>query len=188
MDKEFVFIVGPSGAGKSTILKLITREENVTSGKIIINDTDITQLSKKEIPYLRRTMGIVFQDFKLIEKMSVYENVSFAMNIVGASQREIRKRVPYVLNLVGLSNKARCKPFELSGGERQRVGMARALANNPQMIVADEPTGNIDATTSHEIVELLKEINNCGTTILMVTHDREITKKFNFRKIDINKS
>lgn len=185
-DGEFVFIVGASGSGKSTLLKLLTKEEELTSGKIIINDTDITKLKKRKIPYLRRTMGIVFQDFRVIEKMTVFENVAFAMHIVGARSKEIRRRVPYVLNLVNLQNKARNKVSELSGGEKQRVGLARALVNNPSMIIADEPTGNIDPSMSYEIVELLSQINKCGTTIVMVTHDISIVKKFNFRVIEIS--
>ena len=185
-DGEFVFIVGASGSGKSTLLKLLTKEEELTSGRIIINDTDITRLKKRKIPYLRRTMGIVFQDFRVIEKMTVFENVAFAMHIVGARSRDIRRRVPYVLNLVDLGDKARKKVSELSGGEKQRVGLARALVNNPSMIIADEPTGNIDPSISYEIVELLSQINKCGTTVVMVTHDISIVKKFNFRVIEIS--
>ena len=184
-DGEFVFIVGPSGSGKSTLLKLISKEQEPTSGEIIISGENITHLKKRKIPYLRRTMGIVFQDFRVIEKMSVFENVAFAMHVVGAGSREISRRVPYVLNLVGLSDKARKKVSELSGGEKQRVGLARALVNNPRMILADEPTGNIDPAMSLEIVELLKEINKCGTTIIMVTHDISIVKHFDFRIVEI---
>ncbi len=184
-DGEFVFIVGPSGSGKSTLLKLISKEQEPTSGEIIISGENITHLKKRKIPYLRRTMGIVFQDFRVIEKMTVFENVAFAMHVVGAGSREISRRVPYVLNLVGLSDKARKKVSELSGGEKQRVGLARALVNNPRMILADEPTGNIDPAMSLEIVELLKEINKCGTTIIMVTHDMSIVKHFNFRIVEI---
>ena len=185
-DGEFVFIVGASGSGKSTLLKLLTKEEELTSGRIIIHDTHITRLKKRKIPYLRRTMGIVFQDFRVIEKMTVFENVAFAMHIVGARSRDIRRRVPYVLNLVDLGDKARKKVSELSGGEKQRVGLARALVNNPSMIIADEPTGNIDPSMSYEIVELLSQINKCGTTVVMVTHDISIVKKFNFRVIEIS--
>ena len=184
-DGEFVFIVGPSGSGKSTLLKLISKEQEPTSGQIFISGQNITHLKRRKIPYLRRTMGIVFQDFRVIEKMSVFENVAFAMHVVGAGSREISRRVPYVLNLVGLSDKARKKVSELSGGEKQRVGLARALVNNPRMILADEPTGNIDPAMSLEIVELLKEINKCGTTIIMVTHDMSIVKHFNFRIVEI---
>ena len=184
---EFIFIVGSSGSGKSTFLKLMTKEEEPTSGQIIINNVNITKMKKRDIPYLRRTMGLVFQDFRLIEKMTVFENVAFAMNIIGASSRSISKRVPYVLNLVGLEDKARRKPSELSGGEKQRVGLARALVNNPNMILADEPTGNIDPTMSYEIVDLLGKINKCGTTILMVTHDISIVRQFPFRVVEISK-
>lgn len=184
-DGEFVFIVGPSGSGKSTLLKLISKEQEPTSGEIFVSGENITHLKKRKIPYLRRTMGIVFQDFRVIEKMTVFENVAFAMHVVGAGSREISRRVPYVLNLVGLSDKARKKVSELSGGEKQRVGLARALVNNPRMILADEPTGNIDPAMSLELVELLKQINKCGTTIIMVTHDISIVKHFNFRIVEI---
>ena len=150
---EFVFIVGASGAGKSTFLKLIMREEVANAGEVIVNDFKLSKLKRREIPYLRRTMGIVFQDFRLINNMNVFDNVAFAMRVIGASQREVRKRVPYILGLVGLQNKARNYPMELSGGEQQRVGLARALVNNPALIIADEPTGNIDPELSYEIVE-----------------------------------
>lgn len=184
-DGEFVFIVGPSGSGKSTLLKLISKEQEPTSGEIFIDGENITHLKKRKVPYLRRTMGIVFQDFRVIEKMTVFDNVAFAMHVVGAGSREISRRVPYVLNLVGLGDKARKKVSELSGGEKQRVGLARALVNNPRMILADEPTGNIDPGMSLEIVELLRQINKCGTTIIMVTHDISIVKHFNFRIVEI---
>ena len=182
---EFVFIVGASGAGKSTFLKLIMREEVANAGEVIVNGFKLSKLKRKEIPYLRRTMGIVFQDFRLINNMNVFDNVAFAMRVIGASQREVRKRVPYILGLVGLQNKSRCFPPELSGGEQQRVGLARALVNNPALIIADEPTGNIDPELSYEIVELLNEINRRGTTILMVTHERNLVKMFNRRVIEI---
>lgn len=182
---EFVFIVGSSGAGKSTFLKLIMKEENQNEGEIIINDRRLSTLKRKEIPYLRRTMGIVFQDFRLIDKMSVFDNVAFAMRVIGSKERDVRKRVPYILGLVGLENKARSYPSELSGGEQQRVGLARALVNNPSMIIADEPTGNIDPELSYEIVELLDQINKCGTTILMVTHEHNLVEKFPRRVIEI---
>ena len=185
-DGEFVFIVGSSGAGKSTFLKLIMHEEKPTSGEVIVNGYASTKMKKRQVPYYRRTMGIVFQDFRVIEKMTVFENVAFAMHIVGARSRDIRRRVPYVLNLVDLGDKARKKVSELSGGEKQRVGLARALVNNPSMIIADEPTGNIDPSMSYEIVELLSQINKCGTTVVMVTHDISIVKKFNFRVIEIS--
>ena len=183
---EFVFIVGSSGAGKSTFLKLIMCEERPTKGQIVIDDTDISKIRKRKIPYIRRKMGIVFQDFRLIDNMTVYDNVAFAMRVVGASARSIRKRVPYILGLVGRQHKAKHKPNELSGGERQRVGLARALVNNPSMIIADEPTGNIDPALSFEIVDLLNEINRQGTTVLMVTHEHSLVKHFHRRIIQIH--
>ena len=182
---EFVFIVGSSGAGKSTFLKLIMREAVPNSGEIVVNGRKLSTVRKRDVPYLRRTMGIVFQDFRLIDKMTVYDNVAFAMHIVGASDREIRKRVPYVLGLVGLEKKMDNHPAELSGGEQQRVGLARALVNNPSMIIADEPTGNVDPAMSYEIVELLTEINRRGTTVLMVTHEHDLVKRFPRRVIEI---
>ena len=182
---EFVFIVGSSGAGKSTFLKLIMREEVPNSGEIVVNGRKLSTVRKRDVPYLRRTMGIVFQDFRLIDKMTVYDNVAFAMHIVGASDREIRKRVPYVLGLVGLEKKMDNHPAELSGGEQQRVSLARALVNNPSMIIADEPTGNVDPAMSYEIVELLTEINRRGTTVLMVTHEHDLVKRFPRRVIEI---
>ncbi len=183
---EFVFIVGASGAGKSTFLKLMMREEVPSAGEVIINDFKLSKLKRREVPYLRRTMGIVFQDFRLINHMTVYENVAFAMRVTGASNRDVRKRVPYILGLVGLQNKARSYPKELSGGEQQRVGLARALVNNPSMIIADEPTGNIDPELSYEIVELLTEINRRGTTIVMVTHEHDLVRMFHRRVIEIS--
>lgn len=182
---DFVFIVGSSGAGKSTFLKLIMKEEEQSEGEIIVNDKRLSTLKRKEIPFLRRTMGIVFQDFRLIDKMTVFDNVAFAMRVIGSRERDVRKRVPYILGLVGLEKKARSYPSELSGGEQQRVGLARALVNNPSMIIADEPTGNIDPELSYEIVELLSEINKCGTTILMVTHEHDLVEKFKKRVIEI---
>ena len=184
---EFVFIVGASGAGKSTFLKLIMHEETPTSGKIVINDTDITKLRRSKVPYMRRHMGIVFQDFRLIPTMTVYENVAFVLRVIDAPAKYIRSRVPYVISLVGLSDKAKSYPTELSGGEQQRVALARALVNDPQLIIADEPTGNIDPALSYEIVELLKGINECGTTILMVTHEHDLVRYFGGRIININK-
>ena len=183
---EFVFIVGSSGAGKSTFLKLIIKEESASSGEITVNGRKLSTLKRKEVPYLRRTMGIVFQDFRLIEKMNVYENVAFAMRAIGARNSEIKRRVPYILDLVNLSNKSKSYPSELSGGEQQRVGLARALVNNPALIIADEPTGNIDPALSYEIVDLLDQINKCGTTILMVTHEQELVNKFSKRVIEIS--
>lgn len=183
---EFVFIVGASGAGKSTFLKLIMREETPTSGEIIINGTKTSKLKRRKVPYLRRHMGIVFQDFRLIEKMNVFDNVAFAMRAVGESTKTINKRVPYVLDLVGLADKMKDKPSELSGGEQQRVSLARALVNNPEIIIADEPTGNVDPEMSYEIIELLNEINAKGTTVLVVTHEHELVREFHRRVITIN--
>ena len=182
---EFVFIVGASGAGKSTFLKLIMREEVANAGEVIVNDFKLSKLRRKEIPYLRRTMGIVFQDFRLINSMTVFDNVAFAMRVIGSSKRDVRRRVPYILGLVGLQNKARSFPLELSGGEQQRVGLARALVNNPSLIIADEPTGNIDPEMSYEIMELLTEINRRGTTVLVVTHEHDLAKSFRRRVIEI---
>ncbi len=182
---EFVFIVGSSGAGKSTLLKLMMREEVPSSGSININGYDLNNMKKREIPYFRRSLGIVFQDFRLIQSMNVYDNVAYAMRVIGAREGAIRKRVPYLLGLVGLNSKARSKPNQLSGGEQQRVALARALANNASMIIADEPTGNIDPKMSYEIVDLLNHINSDGTTVIMVTHDLHLVKTFNHRVITI---
>ncbi len=184
---EFVFIVGSSGAGKSTFLKLIMHEETPSEGEIIINGKRTSKLRRRDVPYLRRHMGIVFQDFRLIEKMNVFDNVAFAMRAVGESAATIKKRVPYVLDLVGLKGKMKNKPSELSGGEQQRVSLARALVNNPEIIVADEPTGNVDPEMSHEIIELLTEINAKGTTVLVVTHEHELVREFNHRVITIER-
>lgn len=182
---EFVFIVGSSGAGKSTLLKLMMREEVPTTGTININGYDLNSMKKRDIPYFRRSLGIVFQDFRLIQTMNVYDNVAYAMRVIGAREGAIRKRVPYLLGLVGLNSKARSKPNQLSGGEQQRVALARALANNASMIIADEPTGNIDPKMSYEIVDLLNHINSDGTTVIMVTHDLHLVKTFNHRVITI---
>ncbi len=182
---EFVFIVGSSGSGKSTLLKLLMREELPSSGEIIVAGHKLSTLRHKDLPYYRRTMGIVFQDFRLIPNMTVFDNVAFAMRVIGMSTKAVRKKVPYVLGLVGLSDKARCYPKELSGGEQQRVGLARALINNPALIVADEPTGNVDPRMSFEIVDMLNEINRRGTTILMVTHEHSLVKRFHRRIIEI---
>lgn len=184
---EFVFLVGPSGAGKSTFIKTILKEIDPTSGKIIINGTDIVNLTRKEIPYYRRKIGVVFQDYRLIPTLNVYENVSFAMRVVEASQREIRKKVPIVLSLVGLSNKNKAFPHELSGGEQQRVSLARAIVNNPTILIADEPTGNLDPDTAMEIMGILNDINHAGTTILMATHAKEIVDHMRKRVIAIEK-
>ncbi len=182
---EFVFIVGSSGAGKSTFLKLIMREEVPTSGTIAVNDYNLNTLKAKKIPYFRRTLGIVFQDFRLIPNMSVYDNIAFAMRVIGSKESEIRKRVPYLLGLVGLTSKAKSLPNQLSGGEQQRVALARALSNNAGIIIADEPTGNIDPEMSYEIVDLLNHINAEGTTVVMVTHEHSLVKQFNKRVIKI---
>ena len=185
-DGEFCFLVGPSGSGKSTIIKLITGELKPTSGTVHVNGYSLERIRKREIPYLRRTVGVVFQDFRLITKMTVYENVAFAMRVIGAREKEIRERVPYVLDLVGLSDKEKRHPSELSGGEQQRLAIARALVNNPSMIIADEPTGNLDPQMSFEIMSLLQEINNLGTTMLVVTHAQNLVESFNKRVISIN--
>lgn len=182
---EFVFVVGASGAGKSTFLKLMMREEVPTTGSVNINGYHLNTMKKREIPYFRRTLGIVFQDFRLIPTMNVYDNIAYAMRVIGARENEIRKRVPYLLGLVGLNSKARSFPNQLSGGEQQRVALARALANNASMIIADEPTGNIDPRMSYDIVNLLNHINTDGTTVVMVTHDYHLVKTFNHRVITI---
>lgn len=180
---EFVFVVGASGAGKSTFLKLMMREEVPSSGTITIKDYNLGEMKKRKIPYFRRNLGIVFQDFRLIPNMTVYDNVAFAMRVVGAREKDIRKRVPYVINIVGLSHKARNYPNELSGGEQQRVALARALVNNADIIIADEPTGNVDPQMSLEIVELLKRLNETGTTVIMVTHAHDLVRMFDNRVI-----
>ena len=185
-DGEFVFLVGSSGSGKSTIIKLITGELRPTSGKVHVNRYAMEKIRRRDVPYLRRTLGVVFQDFRLIEGQTVYENVAFAMRVIGAREQEIRERVPYVLELVGLENKAKRHPGELSGGEQQRLAIARALVNNPSTIIADEPTGNLDAARSFEIMSLLQEINRLGTTMLVVTHDMNLVQQFKNRVIVIN--
>ena len=185
-DGEFCFLVGPSGSGKSTIIKLITGELKPTSGTVHVNGYSLERIRKREIPYLRRTVGVVFQDFRLINNMTVYENVAFAMRVIGAKEKEIRERVPYVLELVGLESKAKRHPGELSGGEQQRLAIARALVNNPSTIIADEPTGNLDPQMSFEIMSLLQEINNLGTTMLVVTHAQDLVNRFGKRTITIN--
>lgn len=185
-DGEFCFLIGPSGSGKSTIIKLITGELKPTSGTVHVNGYSLERIRRREIPYLRRTVGVVFQNYRLIEKMTVYENVAFAMRVVGAREKEIRDRVPYVLELVGLEGKENRHPNELSGGEQQRLAIARALVNNPSTIIADEPTGNLDPERSFEIMALLQEINNLGTTMLVVTHDRNLVELFGKRTIAID--
>ena len=184
---QFIFVVGASGSGKSTMLKLLTKEERPTTGKIIVNGRNLSSIKRREIPFYRRNLGVVFQDFRLLEKMSVFDNVAFAMHVTGANPKSIKKRVNYVLDLVQLGNKATRKVSELSGGEKQRVGLARALVNNPRIIIADEPTGNIDPHMSLDIVNLLAQINKCGTTVIMVTHDISLVKLFNFRVVEISK-
>lgn len=183
---EFVFLVGSSGSGKSTIIKLLTGEIRPTEGRIVVNNYNIGTIKKREIPYLRRTLGVVFQDFRLIDNKTVYENVAFAMRAIGARNRAIRKRVHYVLDLVGLSDKTDVRPQELSGGEQQRVAIARALVNNPRLIIADEPTGNLDPARSLELMTLFEKINELGTTVLIVTHEKELVDKFEKRVIVIN--
>lgn len=185
-DGDFAFVVGSSGAGKSTLIKLILKEIDSTSGIVMVNDYNLSKLQKKKIPEFRRTIGFVFQDFRLIPSMTVYENVAFVLRVIDAPRKYIRKRVPYVISLVGLQDKANSYPNQLSGGEQQRVAIARALVNDPQLIIADEPTGNIDPELSYEIVELLKGINECGTTILMVTHEHDLVRHFGGRIININ--
>lgn len=185
-DGDFAFVVGSSGAGKSTLIKLILKEIDATSGIVMVNDYNLSNLRKKKIPEFRRTIGFVFQDFRLIPSMTVYENVAFVLRVIDAPRKYIRKRVPYVISLVGLQDKANSYPNQLSGGEQQRVAIARALVNDPQLIIADEPTGNIDPELSYEIVELLKGINECGTTILMVTHEHDLVRHFGGRIININ--
>ncbi len=185
-DGEFVFIVGGSGAGKSTLVKLMTREITPTTGRVFVNGYNLNKTKGNKIAKFRRSIGMVFQDFRLIQELNVYENVAFVLRIADQSTRFIKQRVPYVLNLVDLAGKARSKPKELSGGEQQRVAIARALANDPGLIIADEPTGNIDPQLSYEIVELLKDINrSAGTTIIMVTHEHDLVKHFGGRIINI---
>ena len=185
-DGEFVFLVGPSGSGKTTLMKLITGELRPTSGTVIINDYDMSTIKRRKLPKMRRTLGVVFQDYRLIENMTVYDNVAFAMRVVGAPNKEIKKRVPYILELVGLEGREKRMPNELSGGEQQRVAIARALVNSPRMIVADEPTGNLDPARSLELMLLLEKINEMGTTVLVVTHEKELVNAFNKRVITID--
>ena len=184
-DGEFVFLVGPSGSGKSTIIKLITAEIALTEGRLMVNGYNLNNISPRQVPYMRRTLGIIFQDFRLIEKKTVYENLSFAMRAVGASSREVKRRIPYVLKLVGLDQKEDRYPAKLSGGEQQRVAIARALVNNPSMIIADEPTGNLDPQRSLEIMILLEKINELGTTVLVVTHEKNLVNRFDKRVVAI---
>ena len=182
-DGEFVFLVGASGSGKSTMIKLLTAELQPTGGSINVNGYQLEKIKRSAIPYMRRTLGVIFQDFRLIDNKTVYENVAFAMRVIGASSKEIKQRVPYVLELVGLENKARRLPNELSGGEQQRAAIARALVNNPSMIIADEPTGNLDPARSFEIMLLLEQINALGTTVLVVTHEKGLVDRFTKRVV-----
>lgn len=184
---DFIFLVGPSGAGKSTFIKMLLKEENATTGKVIVDDQDITKLHRRKVPELRRKVGVVFQDFRLLPNKTVYENIAFAMEITEAKPRDIRKHVPMVLSIVGLADKQKVYPSQLSGGEQQRVSIARAIINNPPILIADEPTGNLDPETSREIMKLLLQINKRGTTVLMATHDREIVDLMKQRVIAIEK-
>ena len=183
--KEFVIIVGPSGAGKSTILKLLTREEKPTSGKIVVGGIDYERLRDKDIPFLRRKIGVVFQDFKLLPNRTVFENVAFALEIVGMSNREIKHTVPKVLDIVGLKGKGQSYPLELSGGERQRVAIARAIVRQPKILIADEPTGNLDPKHAWDVIRVLEKINKYGTTVLLTTHNQDIVNKLKRRVVTI---
>ena len=185
-DGEFVFLVGPSGSGKSTIIKLLTGEVIPTAGRVMVNGFSMSRISDRQIPYMRRTIGVIFQDFRLIPKKTVFDNLSLAMRAVGATPRDIRTRIPYVLELVGLKGMEDRDPDELSGGEQQRVAIARALVNNPSTIVADEPTGNLDPNRSLEIMTLLERINARGTTVVVVTHERDLVNHFDKRVIMID--
>lgn len=182
---EFVYIVGPSGAGKSTFIRLLYREEKPTNGEIFVNDYNLMELKEKQIPYFRRNIGVIFQDFKLLEKMTVYENIAFALEVIEESPRNIRKRVMEVLETVGLKNKARFTPDELSGGEQQRISIARAIVNRPKIVIADEPTGNLDPETALDILKTFETINANGTTVLMATHSKSIVNRFKKRVIAI---
>lgn len=185
-DGEFVFLVGPSGSGKSTIIKLLTGEVVPTSGRVMVNGFSMSRIADRQLPYMRRTIGVIFQDFRLIANKTVRDNLALAMRAVGASPRELKNRIPYVLELVGLADKENCYPDQLSGGEQQRVAIARALVNNPSTVVADEPTGNLDPARSLEIMTLLERINALGTTVIVVTHERGLVNQFNKRIILLN--
>ena len=182
---EFVYIVGPSGAGKSSFIKLLYREEKVSAGTLKVGEFNLTKMKKRQIPILRRSIGVVFQDYKLLPKKTVFENVAYAMQVIGEKPREIKKRVPEVLELVGLKHKMRSFPDQLSGGEQQRVAIARAIVNNPKVLIADEPTGNLDPEISWEIMQLLERINLQGTTVLMATHNKQIVDNLRHRVIAI---
>ena len=186
LDGEFVFVIGRSGAGKSTLIKLLTCEEKPSDGSVLIDDFDISRIRRSLIPFLRRNIGMIFQDFRLIDTKTVYENVAFAMEIIGASRRSIQRRVPIVLSIVGLREKASARPGELSGGEQQRVAIARAMVNNPMLILADEPTGNLDPSNSESVMALLEEINRSGTTVIICTHDHELVDRMKKRVIEIS--
>ncbi len=183
---EFVFIVGASGAGKSSIIKLLLREKVATTGIVSVNGANVGRLKQHQIPLYRRKLGVVFQDFRLIPNLNVYDNVAFSLRVTNSSNKFIRNRVPYILNLMGLEHKAKSFPNEISGGEQQRVALARAIVNDPPIIIADEPTGNVDPELSHEILELLQGINQCGTTVIMVTHEQDVVKRFGGRTITID--
>lgn len=185
-DGDFAFVVGSSGAGKSTLIKLLLKEIDAEEGTVIVNEYNLNRLSPRKVPKFRRSIGVVFQDFRLIPNMTVYDNVAFVLRVTNRSLKYIKQRVPYVLDMVGLGDKMKAYPTELSGGEQQRVAIARALANNPKIIIADEPTGNVDPDMSYEIVEMLKNINKCGTTIIMVTHEHDIVRYFGGRVINID--
>ena len=182
---EFVFVLGHSGAGKSTFLKLMLREEKATKGEVIVNGYNLSKIKERDIPYMRRTLGVVFQDFRLIPNLTAYENIAFAMRVTNIDEKEIKRRVPYILNLVGLAGKADKLPAQLSGGEQQRVALARALVHNPDLVIADDPTGNIDPQLSLEIMELLKAINSTGTTVLVVTHEHDLARRYARRIIEM---
>jgi len=184
---EFVFLVGPSGAGKSTMIKLLLREIEPSVGEIVVNNKELSKMKRKEIPYYRRNLGVVFQDFRLLPDQTVYENVAFAMEIVEASKKEIRRQVPIILGMVGLSSKANAYPHQLSGGEQQRTALARALANNPSILIADEPTGNLDPHTSMEIMRIINMINHRGTTVIMATHAKDIVDSMKKRVVTFRK-
>ncbi|HIX41688.1 cell division ATP-binding protein FtsE [Kurthia populi] len=184
---EFVYVVGPSGAGKSTFIKMLYAEERASAGKVLVNQVDVTKLSARKVPFLRRQLGVVFQDYKLLPKKSVYENVAYALEVIEKDQKFIKQRVTEVLKLVGLATKAKRFPHELSGGEQQRVAIARAIVNQPKIVIADEPTGNLDPTTTWEVMKVLEAINAQGTTVIMATHNREVVDGMRHRVVRIEK-